>query len=202
MTTGPYDSETLQYYTETADAYVAGRPEVASRHLKPFLARLEPRASILELGCGGGRDAQAMINAGFVVDATDGVAEMAAHATRLLGQSVRVMRFDELSAVAAYDAVWANASLLHVPRTQLPSVLSRIFTALKPGGFHFANFKAGGAEGRDERARYYNYLSHDEMVAMYTSVADWEIVSALDYLGGARFETQQVPWVAITVRKK
>jgi hypothetical protein len=37
---------------------------------------------------------------------------------------------------------------------------------------------------------------------MYAAIADWEIVSALDYIGGARFETRQIPWVAITVRKK
>jgi SAM-dependent methyltransferase len=197
----PFDSQTLGYYAQTAAAYFSGRPDIASRHLPPFLAQLKPGALILELGCGAGRDTQAMIDAGFSVEPTDGVAEIAAIAAKRLGRGVRVMRFDELAAKEAYDAVWANASLLHVPRAQLPGVLNRIFTALKPGGLHFANFKAGGVEGRDERARYYNYLSREQMTEMYANAADWEIVSAADYLGGARFETRQIPWVAITVRK-
>lgn len=197
-----YDSEILGYYSQTADAYLSSRPEVVSRHLASFLALLKPASSILELSCGAGRDAQAMIKAGFAVDPTDGIAEIAASASQLLGQIVRVMRFDELIAIDTYNAVWANASLLHVPRDQLVDILRLIFTALKLGGYHFANFKAGSVEGRDERARYYNYLSHEQMIMAYAQSGDWEIVPALDYLGGARFETQQIPWVSMTVRKK
>ena len=69
---------------------------------------------------------------------------MAAKAEARLGRPVKVMRFDELSEVETYDAVWANASLLHVPRGALGDVLALVFAALKPNGLHFASYKAGG----------------------------------------------------------
>ena len=82
----------------------------------PFLNLLPPQARILELGCGGGRDAAVMIAAGFDVDPTDGTPEIVRIAEERLGRPVRVVHFDKLDALETYDAVWANASLLHVPR--------------------------------------------------------------------------------------
>ena len=48
---------------------------------------------------------------------TDGSPEMAAVASKHLGRTVETLLFHELDEVEAYDAVWANACLLHVPRT-------------------------------------------------------------------------------------
>jgi hypothetical protein len=70
-----------------------------------------------------------MIAAGFQVDPTDGTPEIAQKAQARLNRPVRVMRFDELDAEAAYDAIWANASLLHVRRHDLPAVLRLVFRA-------------------------------------------------------------------------
>jgi len=77
-----------------------------------------------------------MIAAGHHVDPTDGVLEIALKAEELLKIPVRVMRFEELDASAVYDAVWAIASLLHVPRPALPSILTKVRQSLKPGGLH------------------------------------------------------------------
>ena len=111
------------------------------------------------------------------------------------------MRFDELNAANQYDSVWANASLLHVARKELPDVLGLIFQALKPGGIHFASFKAGEAEGRDERDRFYNYLTRSEMFNLYARSAEWENVATVEYVGGGGYEVKEDPWLAITVRK-
>lgn len=198
----PFDTQTLSYYANTAETYLGSRPDGTSRHLQSFLSLLQAGAFILELGCGAGRDAEAMIDAGFVVDPTDGTAEIAEIAAKRLGRNVRVMRFDELNASNAYDAIWANASLLHVPRKELPAVLTRISQALKPGGIHFANFKGGGTEGRDEKNRYYNFFELEEMLDVYKNSADWEILSTLSYTGGGGFEGKTGPWIAITVRSR
>ncbi len=196
----PFDPVTLDFYSAQAPTYVASGHDGRSAHLDAFLARLRPGASILELGCGGGRDSEAMIAGGFRVDPTDGVPEIAAKAKQRLGRPVRVMRFDQLDAIEAYDAVWANASLLHVPRAMLPGVLESIWRALKPDGWHFANFKAGGREGRDRFGRYFNYLALDQMKAAYAEGSNWRIHDAHDYDGGG-YEGGRGPWVAITVQK-
>jgi SAM-dependent methyltransferase len=154
----------------------------------------------LELGCGGGRDAEAMIGAGFIVDPTDGTPDVARKAEERLGRSVRVMRFDELDVIEAYDAIWASASLLHVPRVCLPQILGLIFKALKPSGVHFASYKGGGVEGRDRYGRYFNYLSRDDVTEAYARSGRWDVLSVTEYLGGG-YDGEQGPWIAITVRK-
>jgi hypothetical protein len=141
-----------------------------------------------------------MIAAGFDVDPTDGVPEIARKAEERLGRKVRVLCFDKLDAVEAYDAVWASASLLHVPRHSLPEVLARIFRALKPGGLHFASYKSMGTEGRDSYGRHFNQLSREDLVEAYGRSAAWEVVALTEYTGGG-YDGQQGPWVAITLRK-
>ncbi len=194
------DKETLRFYAETAATYVASGPGGVSRHLAMFLGLLAPGSRVLELGCGGGRDAKAMIDAGHQVDPTDGSPSIARQAESLLQIPVRVMQFEDLSADAEYDAVWANASLLHVPRAALPEVLSKVRAALKPAGLHHATYKAGGKEGRDSHGRYFNYLSRDEVVDMYRRSGNWEVISVSEYVGGG-YEGQQGPWVAVLVRR-
>jgi hypothetical protein len=110
------------------------------------------------------------------------------------------MRFDELSADRAYDAVWANASLLHVPRPALAGILAHVFRALKPGGIHFANYKAGGTAGRDRLGRYFNYLDRPALLHAYRSSGSWDVESVIDYTGGG-YEGGQGPWLAVTARR-
>lgn len=195
-----HDSATLRFYAEHAPAYAARARDGPSQGLDDFLKRLAPGARILELGCGDGRDSEAMLARGFDVDPTDGSEAMARQAEARLGRPVRAMRFDGLVAMEAYDAIWAHACLLHAPRTALSGVLNAIFGALKPGGLHVATFKAGCVEGRDALGRYFNYVSAEDIEAAYRGSAAWEIVAIQgyqggDYQGGAR------PWIAITARR-
>lgn len=203
-----YDPATLDFYATEAPVYAASGPGGASARLHGFLDRLAPGAHILELGCGGGRDAAAMLAAGFDIDPTDGSPALAAEAEARIGRPVRVMRFDELDAVAAYDAVWANASLLHVPFDALPGVLTRIHRALRPGGWHFASFKAAGgytgnpenrSGGRDALGRYFNYPRRDALLDAYRAAANWSSCETEEYLGGG-YDGLAGPWISITAR--
>ena len=195
-----FDASTLDFYAANAVAYLEHRPDEVSEELLPFLARLKPGARILELGCGGGRDAAAMIACGFDVEPTDGVAAMAGEAERLLGSRVRVMRFDEIDAVEAYDAVVAMASLLHAPKAALPDVLHRIWRALAPGGQHLATFKTAAAPGHDEHGRYYNYPSRDEAEAMYRVAGEWAAIDFHEAMGVGYFSTP-ARWLTVTAVK-
>jgi hypothetical protein len=47
--------------------------------------------------------------------------------------------------------------------------------ALKPGGLHFASYKGGDIEGRDNHGRYFNFLSREELIDIYNRSAPWEI---------------------------
>lgn len=171
------DEETLQFYRGNAEAYA--RREITPRQarLTAFLARLAPGASILELGCGAGGDTAELLARGFAVRATDGSPEMAEVASRRLGHPVETMLFEQLDETEAYDAVWANACLLHVPRPELAGVLARIWRALKPAGVFYASYKAGEVDGRDTLNRYYNYPSPDWLRATYAEAGSWSGVT-------------------------
>lgn len=171
------DDATLQFYRRNAEAYA--KREITSRHarLARFLAVLPPGAAILELGCGAGGDTAEMIARGYDVTPTDGSPEMAAVASRKLGRPVGTLLFHDLDAVEAYDGVWANACLLHVPRDQLADVLSLIHRALKPGGAFYASYKSGDGDGRDTLDRYYNYPTEDWLRATYAKAGEWPDLS-------------------------
>jgi SAM-dependent methyltransferase len=197
---GTSDPATLAFYAAEAPVYTASGPSGESRHLAAFLELLAPGGSILELGCGGGRDAEYMIARGFGVEPTDGVAAIATRAEERLGRPVRVMRFDELDAVEAYDAIVANASLLHVPRAGLGDVLARIWRALKPVGWHLASYKGGGEEGRDRFGRYFNYLSPEQADGFYRSAGNWSAIDIEEGVGGG-YDGKQGPWIKVTAQK-
>jgi SAM-dependent methyltransferase len=197
---GLCDEVTLSFYDAQARIYAATARDAPSERLCRFLSHVPAGGRILELGCGDGRDSEAMSALGFLIDATDGVAAMAKQAEGRLKRPVRVMRFDQLDAQCAYDGVWANASLLHVPRQALPDVLFKIFRALRPGGLHMATYKAGESEGRDRLGRYFSYATSQSLEAAYQASASWEILS-IEHFEGGDYQGGRRPWLAVTARR-
>ena len=193
------DEKTLQFYSGNAEAYAA-REITKHTQLSRFLELLPPKATVLELGCGAGADSAAMLARGFDVRPTDGSAEMAAVASQRLGLPVGTLLFHDLDAVDAYDGVWANACLLHVPREQLANVLTLIWRALKPEGVFYASYKAGDADGRDTLERYYNYPSLDWLRANYATAGNWNSLSIES--GEVRgFDDKQASMLFVVARK-
>lgn len=194
------DQVTIDFYQREAPAYTASGSQGQSRHLQGFLDLLAPGSRVLELGCGGGRDAAYMVERGFQVDPTDGTPAMVRKAQERWDLPARVMRFSELDACEEYDAIWAHASLLHCPRGELPDVLRRIHTALKPGGWHYANFKEGAGEGRDKFDRYYNFPTLNWLEHTYSEAIDWEEVF-IEENEGSGYDGVPRAWIAVTARK-
>jgi SAM-dependent methyltransferase len=113
-----------------------------------FLVRIPEGGSILDAGCGSGRDAKAFAELGYTVSAVDASATMAALARRATGLDVRVCRFEELDWEAEFDGVWACASLVHLSPPDLGLAVSRLAAALRPGGFLYASFAHGAGVRR------------------------------------------------------
>lgn len=193
-----YDPETIAFYNSEAIAY--SNASHASPHLSSFMARLRSGGAVLELGCGAGYDSEALLAAGFEVTATDGARELAVIASRRIGRPVRVMRFDEIDAADAFDGVWANACLLHVPTASLAGVLARIYLALRVGGVFFASFKAGDGEGRDGLGRFYNFVSEGDLRRCYGEVGPWSAMTIKDGFGGG-YDGVERRWFACTAVK-
>ena len=193
------DPATLAFYEANAARYSHDSRQAPSRHLDRFLDRLAPGAQVLELGCGGGRDAARMAERGFAVDPTDASAAMVAKTLEGFGLPARRMRFDELRATEGYHAVWAHACLIHVARSDLGTVLGAIHTALRSAGWHFANFKLGDGEGRDPLGRLTNFPDERWLEQAYRA-AGFSMVETECYRGeGADGVVRD--WYALTVRK-
>lgn len=192
------DDATISFYGTETGAYTS-RGQPAALRLQQFVERLPTGGSILELGCGAGQDSEAMIALGFDVTATDGTPEMAAAAAERLGRPVAVLLFDEIEGQSLYDGVWANACLLHVPRADLPAVLTRIRTALRPGGIFYASYKAGSAEGRDGLGRFYNYPSEEWLTQAYGDTG-WQAVEIASAMGGG-YDGAATQWLHVTATK-
>ncbi len=196
-----HDPATLEFYAREAAAYGARSDGIGvSKALTAFLALIPKGGTVLDLGCGTGRDTQAILDAGFEVTAMDGSAEMAAEAEKRTGHPVSVMLFEDLDFDCCFDGVWASASLLHVPRAGLPDVLRRVHAALKPGGWLEAGFKSGGTEGRDSLGRYYNYMNPEELEPMLRAAGSWSSLT-LKTGRGKGYDGTETGWVEVIARK-
>jgi SAM-dependent methyltransferase len=190
------DQPTLDFYAREAETYATRY--TMSEELPAFLDRLRPGSRILELGCGGGRDSEAMLAAGFEAVPTDGSPELAAQAEKHLGRPVRVLLFEDIDFVAAFDGVWANACLLHAPKPSLPAIFKKIRRALRPGGVMYASFKTGAAEGIDRFGRYYNYP--DEAFLREALGAGWSAIE-MAQRSGAGYYNLPAEWLQVTAIK-
>ena len=194
------DNDTLKFYADNAADYIR-HANAPTPQLTSFLARLPEAGAVLELGTGNGRDAAAMLAAGFAVTPSDASPELAAQAAARLGHPVRILAFDELDDIALYDGIWACAALLHAPRAELTDDFARIFRALKPGGLLWASFKAGTGEGRDQFGRYYNYPDRAALEAHFRAAASW---SQLDFseVDGSGYDRLPTRWLWAQAVKK
>ncbi len=193
-----FDPDTISFYDREAAAYANSSQR--STHIDAFIAAVGTGAKILELGCGAGYDAEALIAAGIEVTATDASSKLAAIASARIGHPVRVMRFDEISDVDVFDGVWANACLLHVPVGSLAGVLASVRASLRSGGVFSASFKAGDGEGRDRLGRYYNFPTRLELERCYARAGRWTSVSIKESMGGG-YDGVERPWLACTAIK-
>ncbi|MEO0388502.1 MAG: methyltransferase domain-containing protein [Pseudomonadota bacterium] len=161
------DKETLAVYGTMADHYrTLVSNDGADASLLDFLDTLPDGARILDLGCGPGNAAAAMIARGYDVLAVDAAPEMVALARDVYGVPAQVQTFDDLEAVDAFDGVWANFSLLHAERAELPTHLAALHRALRPGGRLHLGMKTGRGAARDTLGRLYTYYSETELAAL------------------------------------
>lgn len=161
MTLDFYDSDPEGYSEKT---YGADMSPIRDR----FTKHLSSGASILDLGCGSGRDSQAFSTEGFDVTSVDGSEGMCRVAERNTGLKVRRLLFSELDYEDSFDGVWACASLLHACSRDLPDIMGAVHRSLKAEGIFFCCFKHGDFEGiRD--GRHYTDMTVDSLRSLLIS---------------------------------
>ena len=197
------DSANIAYYEEHADVFASETLETdLSELIDQFLGYLpEPDecGTILELGCGAGRDAKVMLSRGYDVDLTDGSPELCRIASAYTGHLARVMLFSELDEVERYQGIWACGSLLHVPKDELPDIMGRCYRALKEQGVFYASFKFGDHDGF-RNGRYYSDMGVEELQDLVDGMGDMEILD-LDVTKDTLPNRPDLRWVNVFARK-
>ena len=192
---------TQRYYQRNAQQFFESTVEVDMAAIRDrFTALLPAHGAVLDAGCGSGRDAKAFAEQGFQVEAFDASPKLAALASQHSGLPVKVMRFQELDVSARYNGIWCCASLLHVPRAELPEVFWRLAKALKAGGVLYASFKHGHGE-REDNGRVFTDMHEGEIAGMLRENGVDELRVMQEWMSEDRRRERSDRWVNVLVGK-
>lgn len=167
-------TSTIAYYDRNSTSFFSSTVNVDMSILHDrFLSTLHPGAQILDAGCGSGRDAKAFLDKGYRVTAFDASEELVRLASEHTSIDVQVRSFRDVKEQSSYDGIWACASLLHVPQSELPQALQALWSALKPGGALYLSFKLGTSE-RVQDGRHFTDVDEPQLRAWLSALADIE----------------------------
>ena len=193
--------DSIDYYNRYAATYFESTVglDVSENRIR-FEKVLPEGGSLLDLGCGSGRDSLAFLEDGFEVTPLDGSPEMCALAEIHTGLEVLNMTFEELDFDEVFDGIWACASLLHVPENEMPDILKKVGLALKQGGYLFISVKEGEFEGiRDGR-----YLVDYKKRKLMDMLEDTEIFTVKEVWKSEDVKTHisDTRWLNIIAKKR
>ena len=193
---------TLGHYQQSAEGFREGtRDHDVSQNIDALLRHIPGTApfTILDFGCGPGRDLQAFTRLGHVAIGLDGTERFTQMAREDSGCEVWHQDFLKLDLPAErFDGIFANASLFHVPTQELEHVLSKLHASLKPGGVLLSsNPRGDNREGWNEQ-RYGAYHDLENWRAMLTAVG---FVELEHYYRPAGLPRDQQPWLVSVWRK-
>ena len=193
---------TLAHYERNAAAYRDGTLDHdVSQNIDALLRAIEsqPPFSILDFGCGPGRDLVRFRALGHKAVGLDGSAAFATMARKTTGCEVWQQNFISLDLPAArFDGVFANAVLFHAPREAVPDLLRALHRTLKPRGVLFSSNPRGNNDEGYSGTRYGCYYDLTTWRALVSDAGFSEIEHYYRPPGHPRHEQ---PWLATVWRK-
>ncbi len=193
---------TIGHYDRSAEDFWGGtRTHDVSQNTAALLDAIEgdPPYTILDLGCGPGRDLRTFRSLGHEAIGLDGSQEFVAMARRyakceVLHQDFLAMDLPE----GRFDGVFANAALFHVPGQELPRVLRQLRQSLKPGGVLFCS-NPWGNDDEGWSGERYNCFYHPGTWHAHVTAAGFSELN--HYYRPHGLPRHQQPWLATVWRK-
>ncbi len=160
-----------------------------AKALDGFTALLPERARVLDAGCGPGRDSGRLRKRGFCAIGADLSCGMLREARRRIGPPLVRCDMRRLPfRVASFDGVWLCASLLHLPRSEVPPALKEIHRAARANAPIFVGLIYGEGEPWN--------MVHD--ARLFSCYHPDEITALLQECGFSIFSSRTQPGKAVT----
>ena len=166
----------------------------------PFLELLEEGDTILDMGCGSGRDSLTFYDLGYDVTPLDGSEEMCRLAEVHTGLDVLQMTYEEMAFDGAFDGVWACGAFVHIPKDEMPALFRKVARALTEDGSFYLSMRLGDFEGF-QGERYFSCYSEKELRSLvegdglFTVLKEW-------VTRDVRSGHSDIQWINILARKK
>lgn len=193
---------TLAHYNNNARQFFDGTVgHDVSQNIAALLGAIEAPApyTILDLGCGPGRDLKTFAGLGHRAIGLDGAARFVEMARDYSACEVWHQNLLQLDLPPGmFDGIYANAVLFHVPGHALPGVLERLFAAIKPGGVLFSSNPRGQNQEGWNGERYGSYHDYATWERFVTAAG---FVPLHHYYRPAGLPRDQQPWLASVWRK-
>jgi SAM-dependent methyltransferase len=195
-------ASTLAHYDESAEDFWRGtRDHDVSQNVAALLRHLRGQApfTILDLGCGPGRDLKTFRDLGHEAIGLEGAPQLAAMARAWSGCEVWQQSLFALDLPPArFDGVFANAVLFHVPSDELARVLGALQATLKPGGVLFSSNPRGeNQEGWSGR----RFGAYHDLEAWRAFLSGAGFVELEHYYRPPGLPRAQQPWLASVWRR-
>ena len=189
-----YERSAVRFWTGTRDHDVSQNIAAMLRH-----ARGAPPLRILDFGCGPGRDLKLLREMGHEAVGLDGCRAFVDMARRHSGCEVLHQDFLRLALPArSFDAVFANASLFHIPTHDIGRVLAELRACLKPEGVLFCSNPRGNDQEGWDGGRYGVWYREDTWRGIVTDAGFAEVEH---YYRPAGLPREKQPWFASVWRK-
>ena len=148
-----------------------------------FLSLLPLQASILDVGCGAGVKSRYLAQKGFIptgIDFSEKMIEIAKRESPEINfEVVDLYKLNEYQKI--FDAVFAQAVLLHIPKKDIVDILNKLKEKIKPDGFLYVAVKGMRTDGVEEGIkkendygyeyeRFFSYFSLSELQKYLTDI--------------------------------
>ena len=194
------NNKTINYYNKYTKSFIQATRSVDFTNIQnKFLSYLPSGASILDFGCGSGRDTKYFLKRKYNVTAIDGSEEICKEASKYTGIKVKQMLFEELNDQNIYDGIWACASVLHLSREKLPNIFHKMNQALKTNGIIYTSFKYGTFEG-ERNGRYFTDFT-EVMFEKFAKQISGLQIEKMWITGDVREGRGDERWLNILLRK-
>ena len=189
------DKQTLEYYSRQASQYQKRMAESEFPYAAKFAQQLNVGERVLDLGCGPGQHSAYFASQGLIVDAIDASEEMVALANSNEGVNASVSSFEAFTTTEKYNGIWANFSLLHADKRDMPTIIRKLREAANEGALFHLGMKAGKGTATDRLGRFYTYYTPDELETMIASAGFSTFKTELG--SGKGMAGKDEPWVIL-----